>query len=334
MVESTYIRAGAFHDPIMAIRSEFGSKANLLRDVGLSSDLLSRPESLIETDTFIKLIDRCTFISADPEFMLRQGLELCLPSFGLAGQAVVCAPTVLESILVMQDVIQYIQSNSRFEIETRNTRTRIHYINWHDNAEEFKLDVQYTIGIVANLISQPDYPFDPAIKIYYPGAKLNSFSNKGKNFQIAGSSFGFVQFDSRALHFAMPSKDLEHFEILKRFVAAHMLENSAGMSLTETVKELIFSSFDIALLSEPKLATILGMNTRMLRRRLQAEGSNYRNILQEARQAVAMDDLAAGKSVTETALKLGYEHPQNFTSAFQSWTGTKPSSFQRVPSAN
>jgi AraC-like DNA-binding protein len=73
----------------------------------------------------------------------------------------------------------------------------------------------------------------------------------------------------------------------------------------------------------------LGMSARSLRRRLQAEGSEYNTLLEDARANCAKRLLVdPQRSIQEAAYALGFANPAAFTRAFKRWTGLSPSAFR------
>jgi AraC-like DNA-binding protein len=79
-----------------------------------------------------------------------------------------------------------------------------------------------------------------------------------------------------------------------------------------------------------QVAAGLNMSSRTLRRRLDEEGSNFRLLLDEVRQALAEELLATGGlTLEEIAERLGYGEVSNFIHAFKRWNGKAPRQFQR-----
>lgn len=74
----------------------------------------------------------------------------------------------------------------------------------------------------------------------------------------------------------------------------------------------------------PQLATaarLLNLSARTLHRRLQAEGSSYRQLLDELRQELAAQHQRGGRlRMAATAHALGYSDPANFRRARRRWT--------------
>lgn len=67
-----------------------------------------------------------------------------------------------------------------------------------------------------------------------------------------------------------------------------------------------------------------------LRRRLDDEGSSYRLLLDEVRQALAEELLATGAiRLEEIAERLGYGEVSNFIHAFRRWKGMTPRQYRQ-----
>jgi AraC-like DNA-binding protein len=81
------------------------------------------------------------------------------------------------------------------------------------------------------------------------------------------------------------------------------------------------------------VATMLGLSTRTLQRRLFEEGVTYARVVAQSCFAVAqwlLDDPAC--KVIEVALDLGYSDQAHFARAFARWTGLTPREFRRLRS--
>ncbi|MBF3306782.1 helix-turn-helix transcriptional regulator, partial [Pseudomonas aeruginosa] len=78
------------------------------------------------------------------------------------------------------------------------------------------------------------------------------------------------------------------------------------------------------------LAMELHLTVRTLRRRLDDEGSSYRLLLDEVRQALAEELLATGAiRLEEIAERLGYGEVSNFSHAFRRWKGMTPRQYRQ-----
>jgi AraC-like DNA-binding protein len=81
----------------------------------------------------------------------------------------------------------------------------------------------------------------------------------------------------------------------------------------------------------PEMAAELDVHPRTLRRQLAAEGTSFRDLLNEARSALAVDLLCnVGLTVEQVSTRLGYTETSTFCHAFKRWHGMSPSGFLRT----
>lgn len=77
------------------------------------------------------------------------------------------------------------------------------------------------------------------------------------------------------------------------------------------------------------IAASLNMTSRHLRRLLGAEGSSYRALADEVRQALAEELLSTARmKMDEVAERLGYAERASFAHAFKRWKGVSPSVYR------
>ncbi|WP_187276410.1 helix-turn-helix transcriptional regulator [Parahaliea maris] len=112
-----------------------------------------------------------------------------------------------------------------------------------------------------------------------------------------------------------------------------------GGSTTWAVSNMLSNHFDQLIRREkppgppPTLAGIaadMHMTERTLIRRLRAEGTSYREIMEQQRRELAGALLGnAGLRVAEVGELLGYREPANFGRAFRRWHGCSPARWRR-----
>lgn len=75
-------------------------------------------------------------------------------------------------------------------------------------------------------------------------------------------------------------------------------------------------------------AQALNMSERKLQQQLKNEGTQFKHILDEVKQAYAIQWLKEGqKSISQIAWALGFKEVSSFSRAFKCWTGQPPSNF-------
>ena len=79
-----------------------------------------------------------------------------------------------------------------------------------------------------------------------------------------------------------------------------------------------------------RLKADLDFTSRTLRRKLNAEGSSYQQILSAVRYQLAREYLSTSSlPLEEISVLLGYSSPGNFTNAFKRWHGSSPRRFRQ-----
>lgn len=121
-------------------------------------------------------------------------------------------------------------------------------------------------------------------------------------------------------------------------MAAHLAEeqcrrllegHDAGRGLTGRVRRLLLAEPG-QLPALPRTASACGMSVRTLRRRLAAEGTSYRKVLEGVRRDLALRYLeSTSLSLGEISSRLGYGDAAAFCHAFRRWTGHSPGTWRR-----
>jgi len=104
---------------------------------------------------------------------------------------------------------------------------------------------------------------------------------------------------------------------------------SSGGRLVRTVRRLLWKP-DRGFHSLAEVAEAVHMSPRTLKRKLALQGSSLSALLQEERRDRALLLLRSSElSIDDVADRLGYWSVQNFTRAFQHWTGKTPAAYRR-----
>jgi AraC-like DNA-binding protein len=97
--------------------------------------------------------------------------------------------------------------------------------------------------------------------------------------------------------------------------------------IARAVREVLARSLATPL---EETARALGLSERTLHRRLQEEGTSFRDVKDGLRREIALARLErSDASVAEIAAELGYSEPSAFFRAFQGWTGVAPSAHRK-----
>jgi AraC-like DNA-binding protein len=95
--------------------------------------------------------------------------------------------------------------------------------------------------------------------------------------------------------------------------------------LEHRVARVISEHLASGYLTDDKVAEALFMSSRTLQRKLSAEGTTFKQILNSVRKKLAMEYLKDERlSFSEISYLLGFSEQSSFTRAFKNWTGASP----------
>jgi AraC-like DNA-binding protein len=145
-----------------------------------------------------------------------------------------------------------------------------------------------------------------------------------------------LRFNAEESAIAFPSRWLSHQPptadpLLQRHLEmeANELHAKQSVDLTETVHCLLRQCLTSRQCTAAGIAEKLGMHERTLYRRLQQEGTSFRQELERMRQTVSQQ-LLSGTTATlaEIATSLGYADASAFSRAFKQWSGITPAQWR------
>ena len=114
-------------------------------------------------------------------------------------------------------------------------------------------------------------------------------------------------------------------------VVVRYLDRLAAYALADQVRAVLVNALPSGELSQREAARRVGVSPRSLQRRLIAEGTSYKQLLDETRLLLARSYVEEGRrSIQEIAYLLGFSEPSAFSRAFKRWTGSSPKLYAAV----
>jgi len=99
--------------------------------------------------------------------------------------------------------------------------------------------------------------------------------------------------------------------------------------LTHVIKSKIYEVLPLGAPSQKEVAEQLGMSLRSLQRKLQEQGTSYKDILEQVRKKLTMEYIAQKHiSLSEIGYLVGFSSVGNFNRAFKRWTECTPGEYR------
>jgi AraC-like DNA-binding protein len=137
-----------------------------------------------------------------------------------------------------------------------------------------------------------------------------------------------VCFDKADVTMALPTANAEVARANEQIVQAYLARfdrSSVAMQVRARLTEQLSSGHT----NQERVADALHMSLRSLQRRLNDEGTSFKDLLDETRRELASQYMAEShRSINEITYLLGFSEPSNFSRAFRRWTGSSPSAYR------
>jgi AraC-like DNA-binding protein len=130
---------------------------------------------------------------------------------------------------------------------------------------------------------------------------------------------------------ALPQANDVMLDVLLEFATAQLADIDQCQSISSRVTNLLRLMIRHRSPTSETIARKLGMSSRSLQRRLEEEGTQYRQLLSELRLELALHYLRNTQlSLDSISYELGYTEARSFYRSFKAWTGRTAGSYRRA----
>jgi AraC-like DNA-binding protein len=143
-----------------------------------------------------------------------------------------------------------------------------------------------------------------------------------------GAEHNALRFPGSLLRQAMPAGNVELAHVNEQVVSRYLAQlNREDVAMQ--VKAYLVDKLPSGDVREEAVAVRLSMSLRSLQRRLQDQGTSYKELLEQTRRELAEQYVRnTHLSINEITFLLGFTEPANFSRAFRRWHGVSPSAFR------
>lgn len=297
-------------------------------DSGIAAHVLEKPEGRITLVQWTRLALHAVRLSGEQGLGIEYGLRLRPSAHGFLGYAAMTAPDLRATIALASKYYRMRLQSYRLHLAEEGDRAVLEIAETHPipvlRSFFFEIQVVALAQMPGTFIGESgsgielwfDWP-EPAYFGRYrerlPPARFSRPANQ-------------VRFPARYLGCRpMLSDDSAHGQAVLQVEREYATTRLVDDSLVPRVRaELVLG--EAAYPSLDVLAERLHISSRTLRRKLDAQGTSYQALLDEARQRDARQLLeSSALDIQEISVWLGFQNPPSFTRAFKQWTGRTPS---------
>jgi len=315
--------------PFLEVVKEKGFHPRILRFVEQAD-----PDTRLSLGSALSMLDVAVRMTGDPDLGLRAALRIAPGDYAALEYVATSCQSFGEALDALERYFFLAYDGAPGPTYSReNGRVYVEYFRPEKNQCRAAVDYALAIAFMCHerwvggnrsccevwfRYPQPEnaalYP-----EVFKPGTPLR--------FDAARSAFIFPESD---LAKPMRTADPKLNELLVRYVEDRYGSHPPEASLMAQVRSLILSELDGGNPAADPIAVKLGVSRRTLTRRLEEEGTSFKQLLSDVRCAMAVRYLTLDQlSIAEVVKRLGYSEPAAFHKAFKRWLGMTPIEFMR-----
>jgi AraC-like DNA-binding protein len=322
---------------LVLFAAELGVPAEVcLAGAGIAPALLEDPHGLVQASQEIAVVRNVLRAAGDrPGLGLRAGARFHLTTFGAWGYTLLACSTLREAL---RTGMQFAELSFAFCALTITEDGGSYTARWSwdglpTDVRRFLLERDCAAGIALRreLLADPSAMRLRRVTLGFPAPDPAPYEEFFGVPVEVGADATVLESDSAALDRPLPQADSptarDSADRCRRLAAEHSGRAGASHALRARMRRLGATDEGIE-----RAAQALGRSSRTLRRRLEAEGTSYRHLVEEARFEAALQALRTGRpSTDELSRRLGYSEPSSFIRAFRRWSGTTPQRWLNSP---
>ena len=256
-------------------------------------------------------------------------MSLKLEDFGSIGGRLICCETFedwlstlirhIEIFGLQKGYIQINQNNCSLEIDDqKNTQNQTEAI--------------FNFGIFVRLLRYSFGEHLPLIVFHFPTSfkqsTLIALSDLNINCKQNQSAVIKFKINSRIISQRLPDANQKAAKVFEKDIQRAISISISEESLVAEAIHVIKTFTPPSSVNQTEVARQLNVSERTLVRRLQNEGTNFREIFNEVRNAQALTLLFQGKSIEFISIHQGFSERATFERAFKKWQGVTPVAMQ------
>ncbi len=303
------------------------SLADCLAETGIEPQGLSNPQSIITAHQEMRLIRNLIRAIHIPALGLVAGERYHLTTYGVFGFALTSSPTLRN---VIELGIRYMDLTYAFcRMQLDNDHERVWLILDDQGIPE---DVRPFIvqRHAAALLTLQHELLGLRMPLKRVTLRLPAPVDVSPYLEMFGvipefdADRNYLEMDAAWLCIPLPQANPHTQQICEAQCRELLSKRRVHEGVAALVRERLLNKM-MALPDMEEMAAELAMTSRTLRRKLTTEGTSFRDLVDEVREALADELLAIrGMRVGDIATRLGYAETSSFIYAFKRWKGRSP----------
>lgn len=315
-----------------AVARDVGLDARrLLREAGLDPHVLADPNRRIRAAAVVALLETSAAQADCPAFGLRMAATRRLADLGPVSLLLSQQPTLRAVLQTTMHYRHLLNESLALHLEEVGDLAIIREELAIEGVGEVRQSTELAVGTLyrmcGGLLGPLWQPYSVNFTHGPPADRSLHRRLFGPNLRFH-QDFNGIACPAADLDRANPTADAAMAGYARQFVEA--FPGAIPVSITQEVRKAIYLLLPMGRASLAQIAESMGVNLRTLQRRLEAEGSEFSDLVTGVRRDLAARYLANPRlSLTEIAATLGYGRLSSFTRWFTDQFGSSPTAWRR-----
>ncbi|RYY80506.1 MAG: AraC family transcriptional regulator [Moraxellaceae bacterium] len=320
-VSTMYIRA------LLRVVEQYQVDIPLLLDqLDLHVTELENSTARINAKVVYQLWEKALQLTGDQALGIRLAQSFKIASFRTLGMAAMSSATLLQSIQILLRYHRLVSDVGAFTALTSNQGEVIIY--YTEQLKSFSLLPQQIEAIIGSMLCQArqlaEQPIVP-VSLHFKHAPQVDIKIYQEFFGITPQFYAqdyFLGFSLKDMQTVLPHADSEFCQIHCDIAERQLARMPVGRFVTAFAVQWLANTVQLTgLVHIHNLAQAMQISTRTLQRLLADEGTNWSQVVNEARCKAAKQLLQQDLSLEEVAQRLGYHDASSLSRAAKHWFG-------------
>ena len=304
-----------------------------LNKTNITQAILNDPNATIEAHQELSLIANLVALDTTHSLALECGPHYHLTTYGIWGFAIATSPTLRSAIEVGLNYLELTFAFSKIRLQESNESAMLVVDADHLPEHLMRFVIERDLAAIMNIHRELFSPIMPISELHlkwpnqYDSGAYEQFLGLKPKFKqnVNGVKFNPAMFD-----IPLPSANESSRQILlaqcQDLLKKRLSQNSTALKVRDYILANLDQNINMEIISEK-----LCVSLRTLRRQLKNEGTSFRLLMDEVREALALELIqGTNLSLEDIAYRLGYSDTANFFHAFKRWKGFTPNHFRQT----
>ncbi|MCB9185009.1 MAG: AraC family transcriptional regulator [Flavobacteriales bacterium] len=323
---------------VLAAAHSPAERAAICATAGLTADDLDRVDMRLTLEQNCALMEAALRISGDAQLGLHVGERTSATVLGMTGHLMESSADLIGALQGLSAFTMAFTRIYGFRLEVVADEAALHcepLAIWNDvSPETARHSVDYTYAGALRVLQLLSGRRVLPLRVHYRyprPADLREHERLLGCRPLFGEDANRMVFRLADLQAPVVGYNPRMNAMLRAMLEEEIRVLAEGAPFREKVKRIVLENLQVTFPPLEAIADALCITPRTLQRKLQDEGTSFRELCDALKEEVARNLLGNPElSISDIAMRLGYAEVTSFQRAFRQWTGVPPNEYRRT----